>query len=197
MKVLVSAFACEPGRGSERGAGWNWSFAAARKHDVWVMTRARSRELIEQALLDRGCPAPRFVHIEAPALRRWAHTEGGVRHYAYYLLWQFAAGREAKRLHRLHSFDVVHQLTYANLWLPTFAWRVDAPFLLGPVGGGPRVPLKLYRTLGLRGTVRELIRIAAQLACWLNPLVRYGWKRAALILVQNEETLRVLPRRYR
>ena len=50
MKILVSAYACEPGKGSEPGAGWLWARAAARRHEVWVLTRANNREAIEAAL---------------------------------------------------------------------------------------------------------------------------------------------------
>ncbi len=53
MKVLVSAYACEPGKGSEPGAGWNWVVAAARQHELCVLTRANNRESIEAALEHR------------------------------------------------------------------------------------------------------------------------------------------------
>ena len=46
VKVLISAYACEPHKGS-RGAGWNWSLAAGRENEVWVLTRANNRESIE------------------------------------------------------------------------------------------------------------------------------------------------------
>ena len=73
----------------------------------------------------------------------------------------------------------------------------SAPFSLVPPAEETRIPLRLYRVLGVRGIARELVRIVAQVACRFNPLVRAGWRRAALILVQNEETRQALPRRYR
>ena len=42
MRVLVSAFACDPTEGSEPGAGWAWARAAAVEHDVWLMTRPQN-----------------------------------------------------------------------------------------------------------------------------------------------------------
>ena len=53
MKVLVSAYACEPGKGSEPGVGWQWVRQIARFHDTWVITRANNREKIEADLLQR------------------------------------------------------------------------------------------------------------------------------------------------
>ena len=52
MKLLISAYACEPGLGSEPGAGWNCVRQAARFHEVWVLTRENNREPIE----NHSCP---------------------------------------------------------------------------------------------------------------------------------------------
>jgi len=51
MKVLMSAYACEPNKGSEPGIGWNWVLETARLgHEVWVLTRANNRANIETEL---------------------------------------------------------------------------------------------------------------------------------------------------
>jgi hypothetical protein len=39
LKVLISAYACEPDKGSEHGLGWNGVKQIARFHEVWVITR--------------------------------------------------------------------------------------------------------------------------------------------------------------
>ena len=57
LKVLASAYACEPEKGSEPGAGWNWVKQIARFHEVWVITRANNRLSIDQALSKSRCPA--------------------------------------------------------------------------------------------------------------------------------------------
>ena len=50
LRVLVSAYACEPGRGSEPGVGWHWVREIARFNEVWVITRMNNRKAIETAL---------------------------------------------------------------------------------------------------------------------------------------------------
>ena len=48
MKVLLSAYACEPNKGSEPGVGWNWAIEIARLgHKVWVLTRANNQPSID------------------------------------------------------------------------------------------------------------------------------------------------------
>jgi len=193
VKVLMSAYACEPAKGSEPVVGWTWALAAAREHDVTVITRANNREVIEAAAPPSNL---RFAYVDLPAAARvWKRGGHGVR--VYYLLWQLLAAREARRLHAAERFDVVHHLTFANVFLPALVCAVPAPFVLGPVAGGQRVPRSLYRELGARGTLAELALRAGRVLARFSPLVRAGWSRAAVVLVNNEETIGVLPRRHR
>ena len=39
MKILISAYACEPNRGSEPGVGWHTVWELAKNLEVWVLTR--------------------------------------------------------------------------------------------------------------------------------------------------------------
>ena len=52
MRILLSAFACEPGQGSEAGIGWGIAWSLARTHTVHVVTTPRHREKIERTLGD-------------------------------------------------------------------------------------------------------------------------------------------------
>ena len=44
LKVLLSAYACEPNKGSEPGVGWNWLIEIAKlNHKVTVITRSNKK----------------------------------------------------------------------------------------------------------------------------------------------------------
>jgi glycosyltransferase involved in cell wall biosynthesis len=196
VRVLVSAYACEPGKGSEPEAGWLWSLAAAREHEVVVLTRANNRAAIEAGLAGRDGRKPTYVYLDLPGWARfWKRGRLGIR--LYYLVWQVLAARAARRLEREKRFDVVHHVTFANIWLPALACLAGPPFVLGPVGGGQAVPRALYRAIGVRGVALELLLLAVRRLSGLSPLTRTGWRRAAVILVNNEETRDALPRRHR
>jgi glycosyltransferase involved in cell wall biosynthesis len=99
---------------------------------------------------------------------------------------------------RGRRFDLVWHLTFANAWLGSLAPLVGGPFVYGPVGGGIAMPWRLLEGAGVRATLAELAREAARLAGrYVNPASRLAWRRAAVILVQNGETARWLPRRHR
>ena len=46
IRVLISAYACEPNKGSEPGVGWNWALQMAKLNEVYVITRSNNRKII-------------------------------------------------------------------------------------------------------------------------------------------------------
>ena len=198
-RILAFDYACEPDEGSEPGAGWAWAHILARLGDTWVVTRANNRVPIEQAIA--ATPERErlhFVFVDLPPWARfWKKGQRGIR--LYYLLWQIAALRAARRLHRDVGFTLVWHLTFANAWFGSLAPLVGPPFVYGPVGGGVGMPPgRLVRMLGGRALRFELARAAAKgLGRYANPLARLAWARARLVLVQNPETAEWLPRRHR
>lgn len=198
MKILAFAYSCEPDKGSEPGAGWMLAQALATRAEVCVITRANNRPTIEGATLDPKVSANlRFEYVDLPKwARSWKRGQRGMR--AYYLLWQFAALRRARRLTSETPFDCVWHLTIANAWIGSTAAFVGLPFIYGPVGGGVRAPLSLLPSLGARGLAYECFReLARQGSRYLNPLARVSWRNADAVLVQNTETADWLPPRYK
>jgi len=198
LRILAFAYACEPGRGSEPGAGWAWARMLARLGETWVITRRDYEASIEQAL--GSIPERRnlrFVYVELPQnLRSWQRGLRGLR--IYYLLWQVAALREARRLQHSKRFDVVWHLTWANAWYGTLAAVAGRPFVYGPVGGCVGTVWRLLPDLGWNGASYEIARsIIHAAARYANPLARISWRRADLILAQNPETRDWFPRRHR
>lgn len=80
MKVLLSAFACAPRRGSRPNIGWNVVRQVAGQRQVWVLTSPRNRPLIEQALVAQEVPDVCFVYVDvhrslqSTGGRRWSIT---------------------------------------------------------------------------------------------------------------------------
>ena len=64
LKVLLSAYACEPDRGSEPEVGWQWAVHLARRHDVTVVTRSNNRGPIEHGLAALAPPHPKFIYFD-------------------------------------------------------------------------------------------------------------------------------------
>ena len=196
-RILAFAYACEPGRGSEPGAGWSWVQMLASLGETWVITRARNRPLIENEVANRGLQTVRFVYVDGPR-ENMSRTPDESATKSDYILWQLSAFRAARRLVRVERFDFAWHLTFSNGWIGSVASLLGLPFIYGPIGGGAAPPWRLSPTLGLKGTMYEIARAVARgTGRRVNPLARASWHRASLVLVQNNETKEWLPRRHR
>lgn len=187
LRLLISAYACEPGGGSEAGRAWNLAAGLAERHQVWVITRANNRPLIEAALAQEPKPGLHFVYYDLPSWARfWKRGGRGVE--PYYYLWQVAIYPLARRLHRRVSFDIVHHVAFGRHWSPSFLSLLPAPFVWGPLGGGDSAPPSFRKGLSKRGAALERLRVAARWAGEHDPFVRSTNSRAAVALARTPET---------
>jgi glycosyltransferase involved in cell wall biosynthesis len=187
MKVLLSAYECEPAQGSESGIGWGWAQQTARFHEVWVLTQRDRRPAIERALSVHPLPNAHFVYLDLPRWRkimRMGRLGGNIFYYA----WQIAAYFVGRRLHRRESFDLVHHVTYVCYWRPSFLALLPVPLIWGPVGGGESAPRAFWPSFSLRGKVFELARDLARKLGERDPFVRHAARKATLGLATTEET---------
>lgn len=195
MKVLVSAYACGAGKGSEAGTGWNWAVQSALGADVWVITRANNQPGIEAYERSQGETAPaatgsgniHWVYFDLPGWMRF-YKRGRRGSRFYYHCWQAGAVLVAGRLHRQVGFDVAHHASFATYWLPTFLPLLNIPVIVGPVGGGERSPAAFRRCFGLRAELAELARLGLRALTRVNPLLRLTLGRRVLGLAATEHT---------
>ena len=194
--ILLSAYACEPGKGSEPAVGWMWATElAALRHEVWVITRETNREAIEADPAHRRAGNLHFVYCDLPAWARgWKELPGAL--YLYYFLWQWLAFRTARRLTREQHFDCVHHVTFVSLRAPSFMGLLGIPFYFGPVSGGERVPPRLRSAMSLQARAVEWLRDGANLLVRFDPLMRMAFRRAEHLYLTSWDSLALLPTRY-
>ncbi len=186
MRVLIAAYACEPGRGSEQGAGWNLVTQLAKHHEVWVLTRANNQAIIEADLARSPIPNLHFRYTDVSYLLPIKRLPGGL--YLYHYVWHLSLRPLAEALQRQIGFDVVHHLTLGSFRYPSGLANLGVPLVIGPVGGGEETPLALWRSFGWRGVLTEVLRWASNRAALLDPLVRSSYRQAAFTLVVTPNT---------
>ena len=191
MRILLSAYACRPDRGSEPALGWNWARSLSRHGEVHVLTAARNRPSIESGSGPEpgGSPVFHFVPELVPAGVAGRLGLGWLLYYA----WQWQAYRLAAKLHRERPFDISHHVTYGSWRVPSFLWKLDIPFVWGPVGGGQNPPPGFGGLLGVRGRLFQAWRRVWQSLSRLDPFLRLSCRLAAVILIANTATKTILP----
>ena len=169
LKVLVSAFAFSPVRGSEAAVGWNIALRLAEQFDVVLLhgdVRAdrRSEREVAHYLKEHSVPEGMIIQYVPPsranAFLEKLHTLPGcwMFYYLAYKLWQQKALKKARSLHREIHFDICHQLTYIGYREPGYLWKLGIPFVWGPVSGAENIPSTFYRSFGNLEFFRPLSR---------------------------------------
>lgn len=200
MKVLLSAYACEPDKGSEPGVGWHWAIETARLgHEVHVLTRANNAGALNQAanLLKMTGLNLHFHFCDLPSSLIYFLKRAPGAPYVYYYLWQLLAASLAMKLHKRIAFELVHHITFGSVRLPSFMGRLKIPFVVGPLGGGESAPLSLRVHYPIRGKIIDWFRDVSSMFTLLDPLTGKMFGAATVILLKTDDSIRCIPRRYR
>lgn len=191
LRILLSAYACEPDRGSEPGVGWHWALTLVKRgHDVWVLTRANNRISIEKAVErvnENERVRLRFIYYDLPAWAAW-WKRGGRGVQLYYLLWQRNILPLVETAHNLHDFDVIHHLTFGVWRQPTQLYKLGVPLIFGPVGGGETTPGNLVSTLPFTAKSWEWTRYLANIFATFNPRLRACLRGSRWVIAKTKET---------
>jgi glycosyltransferase involved in cell wall biosynthesis len=196
MRVLLSAYACEPGKGSEQEVGWQRALHMLQFADeVWVITRFNNKEIIEADPMSKA-PGLHFIYFDLPGWmlrlkrRAWFFS-------IYVVLWQRGAYKMAARCHRNKPFDIVYHVTFASMQYGCFMSRLGIPLVIGPIAGGERTPFRLRSSMPIRGKFSELLRDVGIAIQRHSPLTYPAYAAAKCIFVATPDSLRLVPSRWR
>jgi len=211
MKVFLSAYSCQPGKGSEDGVGWHWAKNISEiGHEVWVVTRCQNRASIEVEMARQPSANLHFIYYDLPQKFHWAgwkkyiwrfdiaeNLSWAIWNQAYYFFWQRNIARIAADSHKTVQFDIAHHITYASATRAVFLGNTDIPFVIGPCGGGERAPVRLRARLTRYEKLTELIRDVSISISGLSPYVRAMYKKAKIIFVSTEQSKQVVSKKYK
>lgn len=188
--ILLSAFACSPGRGSEPGVGWQWVLALARRGTpLTVVTQARNRAAIElwrEQDADRQLDDVNFVYV--PLFGSGRIPFGTIGHYFYYYVWQIAALWSLLLSRAWRPATLIHHLVYGGINTGSLLFLLPRPFMFGPMGGGETAPLALVRRFGWRRMLQEGLRLFFIMLARINPVLLLMQWRACRILAKTPES---------
>lgn len=193
---LISAYACEPNAGSEPGVGWNWSTELSKNNNVIVITRENNRDKIEKVYSKNKYPNLQFYYCDVPKkLAFWKRGQKGI--HLYYCIWQLYCYKLAKKLTQRYDIDYCMSLTFGNIWMPTFMYKLPCKFVWGPLGGGEGVPKELWSHISFKQRIVEIMRKFNAYFPITNPWKNKACKEAILIIVRTRDTLACISDKYK
>ena len=196
MKILMSAFVCVPGYGSEAAVGWNMALETARLgHDVVVLTETSFRADIERELASGKLPKNLRFHIFSPAWLEGIRDAGlawgfsWITWHLLHFLWQFCALSHVRHNFKGTDFDLIHHVSYAGIRHPTLLTRLGLPTVIGPLGGGERAPMQLRKTFPWKAWCGELLRDIHTWALRVDPITRvaFGTPSSSFCVQRNQQ----------
>jgi glycosyltransferase involved in cell wall biosynthesis len=192
------AYACSPFRGSEPGLGWWRAHEAAKYHDVTVICKEQNyKEDIRRYYAKNGeVPGLRFVFLPNTRFEQIVKRIPGLFYLAYNF-WHRRAHRLALVLADGHPFDLVHQANWVTFREPGYLWKLDLPFVWGPVGGTETCPWRFLPQLGFAGALQEGSRNLLNCVQFnTSPRLRKAVQKAAVLITANSEGQHAFKRTY-
>jgi glycosyltransferase involved in cell wall biosynthesis len=184
LNILVSAYYCDPKKGSESSVGWNFSKCLAVHHNVYVFTKASNRDSIETELADRPVKGIHFVYYDFPNFKFF--NENILGEQIAYLVWQLLLFSTYRRVAGEVQFDLVHHLTFNQYRTPSIGFFIKKPFVMGPIGGAEMINPVFFPDLSLKTSLKERWRSLGLDRYLFGLLVRLRPNRKIFIFSSNE-----------
>ena len=187
MNILISAYACQPLKGSEPGVGWNLPLALSKRHHITVVTRQKNKESIENYLSIHPTKNLEFYYYDLP---RWVlKLKKKIGTQFYYMLWNVMLIRKIRKWTKKHPTDIIHHLTFNQYRTPSFGFFINKPFVFGPIGGAELIDTAFDQDLDSATLKRENYRRSGRdfkLLNWLSK--RTNQKKVILFSARENKT---------
>lgn len=199
LKVLINAYACSPGMGSEPGMAWNWVKNLAKFCELYIITEGEFRERIEAVVptLEQGGNMHFYYNPVSDEIRKMCWNQGDWRFYKYYRQWQWKTYLMAKDICGKEKIAVLHQLNMIGFREPGYLWKLSkengAPFVWGPIGGLKQFPTAYLKEAGLK--MQLFMRLKNFLNIWQlkhEKRVDEALKTAKLLISSIPDSYRAL-----
>jgi len=196
VRILLSAFSCDPFKGSEPSVGWGWvKILNSKEHEVIVLVSGNhSKKNIELYLEKNSLENTVFKYVELP---EFLFKNRRFYPQIYYYIWQIKAYFFAKSISSLNKFDIVHHVTYVNIRHPSFLWSLGDKFIFGPVSGGDSAPSELRKSASIKQRVSYIVRDISKYLTILDPFARKCINKSDVVHVTTDSTLKLIPKNYK
>jgi glycosyltransferase involved in cell wall biosynthesis len=191
--ILASAYAINPYKGSEDGMGWNFIYQIARFHKVIAITRKNNKTNIENFKKenpDHLYENITFLYYDLPYWARF-WKKGGKGALVYFYLWQRLLPSFVRKQNV--KFDITHNVNFHNDWTPSYLWKLNKPFVWGPIGHHPVIPSQYLRSYKKSYLIKDRLTLLIKKIFWKWSFsLKQTTKNAAHIFCMNKSVSKVL-----
>ncbi|GAB3336978.1 hypothetical protein GCM10027429_20920 [Marivirga atlantica] len=191
--ILATAYAVNPYKGSEDGMGWNMILQIARFQKVIAVTRENNEPKIAQYMKENPSKLYDNIQFEYFDLPYWMRfwKKGGRGAMLYYWMWQRGIVGFIQK--KGFVFDIAHNLNFHNDWTPSYLWKLNKPFVWGPVGHHPKIPTQYLKDYNRLQHLKDLLTWRIKQFFWNSSTdLSKAINKADHIFCMNSEVHQVL-----
>ncbi len=177
-KIFFLAHEVSPLLGSECSSGWNISIGLSKFHDLTVVfakTNQFQTENYESQINDFNTISDiknsiTYIAVPQPYITRFiarinifisnkkSSTGNSFLYFLAYKFWQKKAYKIFLLEHKKTSFDIVHQFNSLSFREPGYLFKVNVPFVWGPVSGLDNMPFSFLLGFPFPMLIKNLVR---------------------------------------
>ncbi len=192
-KILTSVYTLNPFANLEVGASWHFIYQIARYQKVIVITPSYNEEVMNIYMLE--FPDPLYENIQF----EYFDHKNSKRKYKkssfldgfYEILWHRAVPEFVNK--QQLKFDIVHQFTDGSAYGLGYLWKLNKPFVWGPIGHMPLIPNQYLRVYKKTRLIKDRFNWLIKKMIWkFSPNLRQTISRADHILCMNQNAATLL-----
>lgn len=195
--ILINCCYISPVRGSEWSVAWNHIIYMSKFFKLIVLYGTSEWYIGEKSTLDKWLDNNRIENVEfvyvkpslLTCLGEWLNKKGFIfAHYPAIKIWQRDAYKLAKRIIEDKEIDLIHHLGPIGYREPGFLWKIERPYIWGPIGGANNAPKGLMKGLPISAKLKQKIRsVTNQFKFKYNVRLRNAVKATDVLLTATSE----------
>ena len=201
--ILVLAYSVSPVRGSEYSVGWNYIKEMSQDNNLIVLYGLAGDHMGDMGEVELSPTCQNLENVEWIAVRpNWianllnTPNRKGLLVYSFYVaykVWHRQVYQIARELVQCRSIDLIHYLCPIGYREPGYLWKIEKPYIWGPVGGienrAAKLALEKGAVVGAKITLRNAVN-AVQFR--FSPRIRAAFARADMVLASTSGTQKLI-----
>jgi glycosyltransferase involved in cell wall biosynthesis len=166
--ILVLAYAISPTRGSEYSVAWNYVTRMSKYNNLTVIYGISGKHMGDCEEMENYASKNQNQNIHFICIKpnRWTnllnwcnrHNFFTYSFYFAYNLWQKQVYKFAKEIVEQETIDLIHFLNPIGYREPGYLWKIDKPYMWGPIGGVSNYPKQLAASMSWKSLLKYQLR---------------------------------------
>lgn len=202
LNILVLAYMISPNRGSEYSVAWNYIIEMSKLHKLTILYGSSGDHLGDFEDLDEFLKNHTIENVTFHKIipSKTAHilnflNKKGILPYTFYFaynIWQRQVYVYALKLLKSNTFDLIHYLNPIGYREPGYLWKINLPYIWGPISGANNFPMMLYKALSLKGFIKLFTRKCINdIQLRFNPRLKSALNKTSTLLTATSENQRL------